>query len=127
MFLVIIFAVSINQSYCDKQFNGFLLLLFFLGNSASAKPTLQRYPLRSSNKLKEQKPDASDSINRSQSKRYFLVIFFVQLSLIFFRIRETSHFLRKLDLILLGSFEFVQIKIEELNLETLNFYLSKFG
>ncbi|WJX89975.1 hypothetical protein P8452_71923 [Trifolium repens] len=39
------------------------------GNSASAKPTLQRYPLRSSNKLKEQKPDASDSINRSQSKR----------------------------------------------------------
>ncbi|KAK2411321.1 hypothetical protein QL285_046610 [Trifolium repens] len=39
------------------------------GNSASAKPTLQRYPLRSSNKLKEQKPDASDSIHRSQSKR----------------------------------------------------------
>ncbi|PNX96910.1 hypothetical protein L195_g020127 [Trifolium pratense] len=39
------------------------------GNSASVKPTLQRYPLRSANKSKEQKPDASDSINRSQSKR----------------------------------------------------------
>ncbi|GAU47780.1 hypothetical protein TSUD_193170 [Trifolium subterraneum] len=39
------------------------------GNSASVKPTLQRYPLRSANKLKEQKPDASDSINPSQSKR----------------------------------------------------------
>ncbi|XP_045789574.1 uncharacterized protein LOC123884511 [Trifolium pratense] len=39
------------------------------GNSASVKPTLQRYPLRSANKSKEQKPDASDSIHRSQSKR----------------------------------------------------------
>jgi hypothetical protein len=68
---IIIFAVSITNNltvFC---------CCFFIGNSASAKPTLQRYPLRSANKLKEQKPDASsDSINRSQSKRYFLSSFF---------------------------------------------------
>jgi hypothetical protein len=57
----------------------------------------------------------------------FSLSFLFNYRLFFFRIGETSHFLRKLDLILLGSFEFVQIKIEELNLETLNFYLSKFG
>jgi hypothetical protein len=58
---------------------------------------------------------------------FSLLFFFPQLSLIFSRIGETSQFLRKLDLLLLGSFEFVGKKIEEFNLETLNFDLDKFG
>nr|AFK48564.1 unknown [Medicago truncatula] len=39
------------------------------GNSASGKPKLQRYPLRSASRSKEQKPDASVTTIPSQSKR----------------------------------------------------------
>ncbi|CAK8534352.1 unnamed protein product [Lathyrus sativus] len=43
-------------------------LVDFSGNSGS-RSKLLRYPLRSSNKLKELKPDASNSTNHSESKR----------------------------------------------------------
>ena len=49
----------------------------FLGNVGAVRPKLQRYPLRSGAKSKEEKPPVAELSNHSASKRYLVFLVFV--------------------------------------------------
>lgn len=49
----------------------------FLGNVGVGRPKLQRYPLRSGAKSKEEKPPVAELSNHSASKRYLVFLVFV--------------------------------------------------